>query len=112
MKKNIYYVKPLEIFLGKSHICNMTIMSGALDKSVFDGNTFSIKKSEENNKNKYVYFGGDKICSFLTNDTIYKYISKMGNNLTRYSVAVGEQIIYFLTPHFKFINKNSIIMNC
>ena len=27
----------------------------------------------------------------------------MGNNLTPYSIAIGEENIYFLTPHFKFI---------
>ena len=57
-------------------------MSGAFDKSVFDGNTILLKISEENGKHRYVYIGGDMICSFLTSDNIYKYISNMGNNLT------------------------------
>ena len=39
------------------------------------------------------------ICSFLTNDNNHKYNSNMGNNLTPYSIAVGEESIYFLTPH-------------
>ena len=96
-------ITPLEIFLGKSHICNMKILLGALDKSLLDGNSILIKISEENNKNKYVYIGGDMICSFLTNDNNYKYFSNMGNNLTPYSIAIGEEKIYFLTPYFKFI---------
>ena len=49
----------------------MTLMSGALDKSVFDGNTVLLKISEENDKHRYLYIGGDMICSFLTNDNIY-----------------------------------------
>ena len=28
------------MFLGKSQICDMTLMPGALDESVFDGITF------------------------------------------------------------------------
>ena len=68
-----------------------------------------LKIGEENDKHSYVYIGGDMICSFLTNDEIYKYISNMGNNLTPYSVAIGWENIYFLTPCFKFINKRKII---
>ena len=46
------------------------------------------------------------ICSFLTNDSVYKYNSNMGNKLTPYSIAIGwSKNIYFLTPHFKFIKR-------
>ena len=34
------------------------------------------------------------ICSFLTNDNIYKNISNMGNELTPYSIAVGHENVY------------------
>ena len=47
-------------------------MSGALDKSVFDGNTILLKISEECGRQRYTYIGGDVVCSFLTNDDIYK----------------------------------------
>ena len=47
-EKNIYCVKPLETLLGKSEVCDMTLMSGNLDKSVFDGNTILLKIGEEN----------------------------------------------------------------
>ena len=53
-------------------------MSGALDNLVDDGNTVLLKINEENDKHRYVFIGGNMICSFLTNDNIYKYISKMG----------------------------------
>ena len=60
----------------------MTLMSGAFDKSVFFGNTTLLKLSEEYGRHRYVYIGGNMICSFLINNNIYKYISNMGNNLT------------------------------
>ena len=48
------------------------------------------------------------VCSFLTNDKIYKYISNMGNNLTPYSIAKGYENIYYLTPYFRYIKKTNI----
>ena len=80
-------------------------MSGALDKSVFDGETILLKISEENDKHRCFYIGGDMICSFLTNLNIYKYISNKGNNPTPYSIAVGHEIVSFSTRHFKFIKR-------
>ena len=77
-KNIIYKVNPMESFLGKSQLCDMTKFSGAEDKEVFDGNTILLKISEENDKHRYLYIGGDKICSFLTNDKIYKYIQIWG----------------------------------
>ena len=107
-KNIIYKVNPMETFLGKSELCDMTEFSGARDKEVFDGNTILLKVSEKNNKHRYVYIGGDMVCSFLTDDKIYKYISNMGNNLTPYSIAIGWENIYYLTPHFKYIKKENI----
>ena len=83
-------------------------MSGAFNKSVFEGNTILLKISEENDKHRYLYIGGDMICSFLTNDKIYKYILNMGNFLTPYSIAIGWKNKYFLTPHFRFVKKEKI----
>ena len=51
------------------------------------------------------------ICSFLTNDNFYKYISNIGNNLTPYNIAIGEENIYFLNPHFKFVKRENISDN-
>ena len=98
-KKIIYKVKPMETFLGKSQLCN---------QKVFDGNTILLKIGEENNKHKYVYVGGDVVCSFMTSDNIYEYISNMGNNLCPYSVATGEEIFYLLAPNFIFIKEDKI----
>ena len=46
----------------------MTEFSGAMDKKVFDGNTILLKIGKGDNKQRYVYIGGDMICSFLTVD--------------------------------------------
>ena len=93
--KNIKYsINPMESFLGKSQSCSMTTLSGAFDKSCFDGNTILPKVGIENGKNKYVYIGGDMVCSFLTSDNIYEYVSNMGNNLSPYSFATGKENYY------------------
>ena len=94
-EKNILCVKPLKMILGKSETCRMTEVSGAYDKEKDDGKTILPKISEESDKRRWVYIGGDKVCSILTNDDIYKYISNMGNNLTPYSIAIGDEYIYF-----------------
>ena len=83
----------------------MKKVSGAYDKKLNDRNIILLKKSEENDKHRWVYIGGDKVSSFLTNHDIYKYISKSGNNLTSYSFAIGSEQIYFPTPLFKFIKR-------
>ena len=82
-------------------------MSGAFDKSVFAGNTILLKLSKENDRHRYVYNGGGMVCYFLTNDIIYEYISNMGNNLNPYSIAVGDENIFF-TPLVKFIRRDKI----
>ena len=110
-KNIIYTINPMKSFLGKSPRCTLTALSGAFDKSRFDGNTILLKVGVENGKNKYVYIGGDMICSFMTSDNIYEYVSNMGNNLTPYSIATGEENYYLLTPNFSFIKKDKIDYN-
>ena len=80
-------------------------MSRALYKSVTNRSAQLLKISEECDRHRYVYIGGNLICSFLTNDNFYKFISSFGNNLTPYCIATGDENIYFLTPHFKFLEK-------
>ena len=89
-----------KIFLGKSQSCTMTALSRAFDKACFDGNTVLLKVGIENGKNKYVYIGADMVCSFMTSDIIYEYISNMGNNLSSYSVATGETKLLFVGSEF------------
>ena len=107
----IYTVNPMETFLGKSQSCSMTALSGAFNKGCFDGNILLLKVGIENGKHKFAYIGGDMLCSFMTSDNVYEYISNMGNNLTPYSVATVEENYYLLTPNFKFIKKDKIFYN-
>ena len=107
-KNIIYEVNPFDSFIGKSQICEMTEFSGAMDKEVFNGNTILLNIDEENNKHKYVYIGGNQVCSFLTDDKIDKYISNMGNNLCPYSIAIGYENIYYLGPYFKYSKREKI----
>ena len=110
-ENSIYCVKPMRIFLGKSQVCIMTMFSGAFEKKVFDGNAILLKISEENGKYKYVYIGGDMVCSFMTSDIIYENISNMGNNFCPYSVDTGEENYYLMAPNFKFLKKDKIDYN-
>ena len=105
---NIYQVNPIETFIGKSQLCNMTDFSGAEDREIFNGNTYLLEIGKENNRYRYVYIGRDKVCSFLTSDKIYKHISNMGNNLSPYSLAIGYENIYYLTPYFRNNKKENI----
>ena len=90
-EKNLLCVKPLRAILGKSEFCRMTEVSGAFDKTKNVGNINLPNISEGNDRQRWVYIGGDKVCSFLTDDDIYKKISNMGNNLIPYSIAKGEE---------------------
>ena len=104
----IYTVNPMETFLGKSQSCSMTALSGVFNKMCFDGNPILLKVGIENGKYKYVYIGGDMVCSFMTSDNIYEYISNMGNNLSPYSEATGEKNYYLLAPNFACSKKDKI----
>ena len=77
-EKNFFSVKPLEKFLVRSQISDMTLMSGALNKSVFNGISILLKLNEENDKHWYLYSGGNMISPFTTNDNIYKIHLKYG----------------------------------
>ena len=110
-KNIIHSTNPMKRFLGKSQRCKMTALSGAFDKNCFDGNTILLKVCIENGRNKYLYIGGDMVCSFMTSDIIYEYISNMGNNLSPYSFATGEENYYLLAPNFSYIKKDKIDYN-
>ena len=87
-------------------------MSGALDKSVIDGDTILLRISEECDRHWYVYIGGNMVCTFLTKDKFYKYISIMGNNLTPYSKAIGMENIYFSNILNLLREKRLMMMIC
>ena len=101
----ILRTKLTELFYGKSDLTNMLIKLGSLDYSVFNGKTILLKISEENNKNRYLYIDGDKIYSFINNDLILTKVANMGNNMIPYSTAVGEENVYFLSPHCNYTKR-------
>ena len=107
----IYTVNPMETLLGKSQSRSMAALSEVFNKGCFDGNTILLKVGTENGKHKYVYIGGDMVCSFMTSDNIYENISIMENNLCPYSVATGEKNYYLLASIFIFIKKDKIDYN-
>ena len=78
-KKIIYEVHPMEIFLGKSKCCMMTAYSGAFDIECFVGN----------NKHRYVYIGGDMVCSF---QLMMKYINTSLIWVVIYLLIVLQQV--------------------
>ena len=98
----------METFIGKSQLCDTTEFSVAKNNEAFDGNTILLEIGKENNKHKYCFIGDDMVCSFLTNDRFYEYISNMGNNISPYRVATGEENYYLLAPSFSFIKKDKI----
>ena len=107
-ENNILCVKTSKLFLGKCDATNMLIKFGSLDKSVFSGVIILLKKGAENNKNRYVYVGGNKMYSFQFIDLILEYISDMGENMIPYGIAIGEENLYFPSPHFKLVKRAKI----
>ena len=81
----------METFLSKSESCAMTALSGAFKKKCFDGNTILLEVGIEYGKHKHVYIGGDMVCSFMTSDNIYEFVSNMGKKLCPYIIATGEE---------------------
>ena len=55
-ENNVFFIKPIETLLGEYQICDMTKLSGAFDKSVFDGNTIILKRSEDYGRHRYIYW--------------------------------------------------------
>ena len=70
-ENTILNLSSTEASLGKSPACHMTAMSGAFDRTVFDGNTILLEICEECNRHRSVNIGGNMVCSFLTNDNNY-----------------------------------------
>ena len=63
----------INVFIGKSRICEMTDFSGALNNPNFDGNTILLECEDS----KYVYISGLEVFEFKTSDKIIDYISLM-----------------------------------
>ena len=107
-ENSILCVKLSEKFFGKCDVSDMLPRAGVLEKLLLSGKFILLKMREENDKHNYLYVGGDIKYSFITNDQILNYISNMGNNLIPYSIAVGEENVYFLSPHCKHTKRVKI----
>ena len=92
------------IYIGKSKICNMTIFSGALNISNFDGSTILLECEDS----KCVYFSGLEIYEFRSCDNFLDYISLMGKNKIPYTFAVGEKFTFFISTDYEFIENDKI----
>ena len=116
----------LNIFIGKSHLNDMTEFSGARDDSIWDGNSILLEleaiedevsinqQANEEQPQKsvststYIIIGNRGVYSFQTEDKIFKFTSNVGNNQVPYAVAYGERNIYYLSDRYQFIPYDSI----
>ena len=92
------------VFFGKSKICSMTEISGALKNSNFGGKTILLDCEDS----KYFYNSGQEIFEFRTSDKIIDYKSLMGYNMSPYVFAVGSRYTYFISTHYKFFENDKI----
>ena len=98
-----YHAK--KTFIGESSVCEITELSGAADyNSDFDGN--SILPECQDNEN--VYISGLESSNFNTNDKLIDYISLMGNNMSPYTFAIGENYPYFVSTRYKYFENDKI----
>lgn len=82
---------PIEIFIGKSTLNEMTEYSGG-HGSVFDGNTILLRIG---NMDEYRYVCiGEGIFEFTTSEKITNYVSSVGNNDVPYPYAESENYTY------------------
>ena len=85
-------------------MCRMTEMSGADDRSDFDGNAISVGSDDD----KYRFLSSFQIIKLFTEDKIIDFISVMGNNMISTAMTVGEKYTYFLSAHYEFIKNEKI----
>ncbi len=88
--KHVKSFKPLDIFIGKSPLNEMTKFSGG-HGSKFDGNSILLKMSPT----KYIFIG-ECIKSFTTKKEIIKYMSPVGNNDVPYPYGLDEDGLNYL----------------
>ena len=88
-----------KIFIGKYKTCMMTEISGAPNNPKFDGNTILL----EYEYSKNIYISRLEIFEFMTSVKIIDYVSLMGNNMTRYVLAVGSRYTYLISTQYKVI---------
>lgn len=83
--------KPLEIFIGKSVLNEMTKFSGGHGER-FDGNTILLRVGETS-EFRYLWIGYG-IFEFTTDEVIVKFTASVGNNCVPYPYAESEKFCY------------------
>ena len=84
------------MFIRRSRICRGTEKSGALDNSKYDGDTFSVENKQKvccfggrfQQELQYVFISVFENIKSATEDKILRFVSNMGNNMIRYTIAV------------------------
>ena len=82
----------------------MTIFSGALDNSNFDGNTILLECDDS----KYIFISGYEIFEFGTSGKFIDYISLMGNIMTPYAFAEASEYSYSISTHYNLIENDRV----
>lgn len=90
--------KPLEIFIGKSPINEMTLFSGGHGDK-WDGNSILLRIGTYD-EFRYVHIGID-IFEFVVNEQITKYVSSVGNNCVPYPYAESQNFCYCMSDKLK-----------
>lgn len=85
--------EPIEIFIGKSIITDMTEESGCYGDD-YDGNSILLRIGT-NEEYRYVYICGE-IYEFTTTEKILKYVSNVGVNGIAYPYAESENNCYIM----------------
>lgn len=99
MTKLIKHYTPLQIFIGKSELNEMTEFSGG-HGSKWDGNSILLRVAEESGKHTYVLIG-DSVTEFETDEPIIEFVSSVGNNCVPYPYAVSKSYVYSLWDFLK-----------
>lgn len=108
------YIKPVNIFIGKSHEnYEISKLSGAYGDE-YDGNSILLHINKKGNKNTYVLIGKG-INQFTINDSIQKFYSPVGANNVPYPFAYGNKNLYFLVSNkylpYKHIDMDDKLKN-
>lgn len=100
--RQIAVYEPVEIFIGKSNLNEMTEFSGGHGPK-WDSNTILLRlKSESEDKFSYVIIGTD-VREFCTSEQIISYNSSVGNNCVPYAYAESVNFVYCMSDMTKSV---------
>jgi len=100
--KLISEYEPIEIFIGKSKVNEMTTFSGGYGDK-WNGNSILLRinpLNQNDDKFHYVHIG-TVVFEFMTDEKIIKYVSSVGNNCVPYPYAESENWCYCMSEQCK-----------